>query len=660
MQSTSIWPSSKTSTHRSHRDPAYKSPSFVDQVSRPHHIASTPSSDSSSSHEGSVISTASSASSSSHLPHRSATSSLNSSPPSHGEHYNTIILPTASGSGLSPRTQDLLQTQRDLFQQYPSYHKPLPPAPHLHRSFSDWQNSLQTLANQGVASSEAHPSTRQSYSNATPATPPIPPPSMQTTTAANVAYATSAFAAPPPAAHHQKREEDEVMRSPDRTRGTKSRRASSGGSKIPEGPRREPTEPSSALEGEMRPTDAGGPAVPPNLAVPAEEGAFKAPEASSSRSTAPGRSSVASSNAASPSTMASSRSSFPASTSADAPSTTARRQSQPHLDLANHPPQQLLKVLAALLHQIASSNDHLRPTNGQEGRDRRKSTWRTGQGDEGAQGSTTHSSAASTPGPEDKRHSVTTAAMGALGTPSSTLCFHARNIPSISIESYLLRILKYCPTTNDVFLSLLVYFDRMSRMGVGAGPGSSSNSPAGAAAGLPLADGVEMSRSGSKDGVDDEDRLRGEEDAHPGMRGFVIDSYNVHRLVIAGITVASKFFSDIFYTNSRYAKVGGLPVHELNQLELQFLLLNDFHLVIPLDELQRYADQLLVYGAEGGVLAPSRVKDVDSNTAATTDAGGRRGSEKGERHTKDRGRGSALAEESAMEAEPPARTASGG
>jgi hypothetical protein len=39
---------------------------------------------------------------------------------------------------------------------------------------------------------------------------------------------------------------------------------------------------------------------------------------------------------------------------------------------------------------------------------------------------------------------------------------------------------------------------------------------------------------------------------------FAIDSYNVHRLVIAGVTVASKFFSDVFYTNSRYAKVKNL------------------------------------------------------------------------------------------------------
>lgn len=100
-------------------------------------------------------------------------------------------------------------------------------------------------------------------------------------------------------------------------------------------------------------------------------------------------------------------------------------------------------------------------------------------------------------------------------------------------------------------------------------------------------------------------------------RAFVIDSYNIHRLVIAGVTVASKFFSDVFYTNSRYAKVraqwlplivymnqppifpfiqvGGLPQAELNQLELQFLLLNDFRLVIPTDEMQRYAEQLVFF-----------------------------------------------------------------
>ncbi|KAF1797087.1 cyclin [Mucor lusitanicus] len=127
---------------------------------------------------------------------------------------------------------------------------------------------------------------------------------------------------------------------------------------------------------------------------------------------------------------------------------------------------------------------------------------------------------------------------------SNYTCFHARSLPSIDIDAYLLRILKYCPCANECFLSLLVYFDRMSQNKL--------------------------------------DPLR-------------IDSYNIHRLVIAGIMVSSKFFSDIFYTNTRYAKVGGLPVKELNVLELEFLRINNYNIFIPLEELQQYGDQLLMH-----------------------------------------------------------------
>lgn len=199
------------------------------------------------------------------------------------------------------------------------------------------------------------------------------------------------------------------------------------------------------------------------------------------------------------------------------------------LDIHSYPSTDLLKLLASLLTQIASTNDKL---------------------DAASMISIPEASSTSvengTHGPVWR--TLTTASRGALSTSTSTLTFHARNIPTISLEAYLLRILKYCPTTNEVFLSLLVYFDRMSKLS-----------------------------------------------AEATGRSFVIDSYNIHRLVIAGVTVASKFFSDVFYTNSRYAKVGGLPQSELNQLELQFLLLNDFRLVIPKEEMQRYAEQLVLF-----------------------------------------------------------------
>lgn len=173
---------------------------------------------------------------------------------------------------------------------------------------------------------------------------------------------------------------------------------------------------------------------------------------------------------------------------------------------------------------------------------------------------------------ETPMSSLLTASAVAFSSPNATLCFHARNVPSISIEAYLQRILKYCPTTNEVFLALLVYFDRMARIGLEA-----------QRLGLPKDQAATQEQSDAQGESANANKL------------FAIDSFNVHRLVIAGVTVASKFFSDVFYTNSRYAKVGGLPLHELNQLELQFLLLNDFRLKIPVDELQRYADQLILY-----------------------------------------------------------------
>lgn len=160
------------------------------------------------------------------------------------------------------------------------------------------------------------------------------------------------------------------------------------------------------------------------------------------------------------------------------------------VDINAYPTSDLLKVLASLLTQIATANDGL-----------------SSAMPNGAPESHTPPSGVRPP----IWKTLFSASRISLSTPTSPLTFHARNIPSISLEAYLFRILRYCPTTNEVFLSLLVYFDRMSKLAQEA--------------------------SGKR---------------------FMIDSYNVHRLVIAGVTVASKFFSDVFYTNSRYAKVSYL------------------------------------------------------------------------------------------------------
>ena len=166
------------------------------------------------------------------------------------------------------------------------------------------------------------------------------------------------------------------------------------------------------------------------------------------------------------------------------------------------------------------------------------------------------------------------------GLSSSVLAFHGKNVPSITILSYLSRIHKYCPTTYEVFLSLLVYFDRMTER-VNAVPMQAlrqdsdaeaaedtdsrpSTSYSVASGGSDLADSPPSGARSMPDSAADLETAQYTHEpapreteiaAFPLSHFFVVDSFNIHRLVIAGVTCASKFFSDVFYTNSRYAKV---------------------------------------------------------------------------------------------------------
>ncbi|UKZ81376.1 hypothetical protein TrVFT333_009148 [Trichoderma virens FT-333] len=193
----------------------------------------------------------------------------------------------------------------------------------------------------------------------------------------------------------------------------------------------------------------------------------------------------------------------------------------------------------------------------------------------------------------------------------SVLAFHGKNVPAITILSYLSRIDKYCPTTYEVFLSLLVYFDRMTervndmvsrtersrRSSTSRTRGSASV----ASHDTPMGDASRSPDESDEDLADDDDS-----DDEVMVDPRPVDSFNIHRLIIAGVTCSSKFFSDVFYTNSRYAKVGGLPLPELNHLELQFLVLNDFRLAIPVEELEAYATMLVEFYAREVVAPRSR------------------------------------------------------
>lgn len=167
---------------------------------------------------------------------------------------------------------------------------------------------------------------------------------------------------------------------------------------------------------------------------------------------------------------------------------------------------------------------------------------------------------------------------------SCVLAFHGKNVPGITILSYLSRIHKYCPTTYEVFLSLLVYFDRMTEMvnrgllgnaqarandSPATAPESSTTPTARSPAPMHMDSPQEHHDIGSPVPASDSRPQSQHQNPTPTpplgtaqdlSQFFVVDSYNIHRLVIAGVTCASKFFSDVFYTNSRYAKVSYIPL----------------------------------------------------------------------------------------------------
>ena len=56
--------------------------------------------------------------------------------------------------------------------------------------------------------------------------------------------------------------------------------------------------------------------------------------------------------------------------------------------------------------------------------------------------------------------------------------------------------------------------------------------------------------------------------------------------------VAAKFFDDIYYDNTYYAKVGGIPTTELNSLELEFLFMINFTLNVTPEVYIQYEQEV--------------------------------------------------------------------
>lgn len=141
--------------------------------------------------------------------------------------------------------------------------------------------------------------------------------------------------------------------------------------------------------------------------------------------------------------------------------------------------------------------------------------------------------------------------------------FHSRAPPGISVRDYLSRLIIHATLSPPILLSMVFYVDKLCAM-------------------------------------------------YP---AFTISSLTVHRFLITAATVAAKGLSDSFWTNSLYARVGGVSVRELALLELEFLRRLEWRIVPKPEVLVDYYKGLVDRGT-GYVIeqAPETDAMVTQNT----------------------------------------------
>jgi len=109
-------------------------------------------------------------------------------------------------------------------------------------------------------------------------------------------------------------------------------------------------------------------------------------------------------------------------------------------------------------------------------------------------------------------------------------------LPPIGLEAYIARLLQYAPCDKEVFLTALIFMDRLAE-----------------------------------------------------RCGFVFNSMNIHRSYLISLMIAAKFFEDQPCDNGYFATVGGVSIQEINAMELAFLGLLEYRVSVTGIEYNLYA-----------------------------------------------------------------------
>ena len=118
--------------------------------------------------------------------------------------------------------------------------------------------------------------------------------------------------------------------------------------------------------------------------------------------------------------------------------------------------------------------------------------------------------------------------------------FYSKNIPLISIKDYLEHLYKYSKFNSSTIILILIYIDRICN-----------------------------------------------------INKCKLSYYNIHKLILGSMMVAIKYNEDEYYSSKFYAKIGGVTLAEIINLEYTFLSLINFNLFVSEELFHKYNDYLL-------------------------------------------------------------------
>lgn len=159
--------------------------------------------------------------------------------------------------------------------------------------------------------------------------------------------------------------------------------------------------------------------------------------------------------------------------------------------------------------------------------------------------------------------------------PKMVSKFHALRPPAIGVADYLERIAKYAACSGECFVLALIYIDRIIQT-----------------------------------------------NPH-----FVVNSLNIHRLLVTSVMLGAKFFDDQYFNNAYYAKVGGVPPLEVDSLEVEFLFMTNFTLFVTTEQYTQYYTELhnhvlhsnCACSRKGIRVPPLRIPDVVQTKGEASD-----------------------------------------